>query len=376
MAAASPQPVQQRVVFRADAGQRIGTGHVMRCLSIADRLAQMGARARFVCKAHDGHMAAQIRARGYGCDLLPVTPDWHAADYLGWLGGPMAEDAEQTAAAIAATGGADMLVVDHYALDASYHRALRQVVPRIAVIDDLHNRPHDCDLLIDQNIGHDAAAYAGLVPDHARFLVGADYAPIRAAFLALRAGSLARRADIAVPKVLLVSLGGSDPDNVTMAALDALRPPLVFDQVHVVLSSVARHLAAVRAVVAGLSHVTLHVDTQKMPELMAQADLSIGAAGVTAIERCVLGLPTLMVVVADNQIEAAHRMAALGAVSVLGNTASITSQTVQTALAAFMDDTTGRLQDMSRCAADLYDGQGLDRIAPALFETMSPDTAP
>jgi UDP-2,4-diacetamido-2,4,6-trideoxy-beta-L-altropyranose hydrolase len=369
------QTPPRHVVFRADAGQRIGTGHVMRFLSIADRLAQDGVLARFMCKAHDGHMAAQIAARGYACDLLPVVAGWTAPDYLGWLGGSAAQDAALTGAAIRAAGGADLLVVDHYALDAAYHRALRADVSRIAVLDDLHNRPHDCDVLIDQNIGHSAAAYAGLVPVGARLLVGAEYAPINIAFSALRAASLARRAGVTTPKVLLISLGGADPDNVTLAALDAVQG-LGFDHVHVVLSGIARHLNAVRKACATLPSVTLHIDTPHMPQLMAGADLSIGAAGVTALERCVLGLPTLMVVVADNQIEAAQRMANLGAVSLLGNTASITAQTIRTALVASLNDQSGRLQSMSVAAAALCDGQGLDRIAPALLQLISPDNRP
>ncbi|MDN5787598.1 UDP-2,4-diacetamido-2,4,6-trideoxy-beta-L-altropyranose hydrolase, partial [Pseudorhodobacter sp.] len=207
MALEPQKPVQYRAVFRADAGQRIGTGHVMRCLSIADRLTRMGVVSRFVCKAHQGHMAAQIGARGYACDLLPLTRDWQGEGYLAWLGGPVLDDAHLTAQAITAAGGADMLVVDHYALDAAYQRPLRKTLRHIAVIDDLHNRSHDCDILIDQNIGHDPAFYAGFVPDAARLLVGAKYAPIRAEFAALRAKSLTRRAGVAVPKVLLVSLG-------------------------------------------------------------------------------------------------------------------------------------------------------------------------
>lgn len=376
----------RRVVFRADAGQRIGTGHVMRCLSIADGLVQAGAKAglrvnaSFVCKAHQGHMAAQLRRRGYDCDLLPLTSDWRpqaqtAEDYLGWLGGPVDQDAQLTQAAIAASGGADLLIVDHYALDAAYQRQMAGAVPHIAVIEDLPNRLHDCDILIDQNIGHDETTYAGRVPARTTLLVGPRYAPIMPEFVARRQGALNRIQALSRPKVLLICLGGADPDNVTLAALQALRGTLWFDRVEVVLSGIARNLEVVRAELANhpkaYANVTLHVDTTQMPQLMADSDLSIGAAGVTAIERCVLGLPTLMVVVADNQIEVAQRMASLGAVMLLGDTAGVTAEKIHEALAAFMTDQTGRLQNMSQAAANLCDGQGLDRIGPALLKIMS-----
>ncbi len=360
----------------------------MRCLSIADRLVAVAAQSNetlqvhFICKAHVGHMADQIAARGHACTLLPVTPEWAGDGYLAWLGGPVDADAKLTCEAIAKAGGADLLVVDHYALDATWQRLIRSAVAHIAVIDDLPKRAHDCDILIDQNIGHTADLYDGRVPEGVPVLAGANFAPVRGAFAELRTASLARRAEVDIPQVLLVSLGGADPDDVTSAVLRALRAPLMFKEVHVVLSGIARHLDAVRSEVAHHDNVTLHIDTRDMPALMAQADLSIGAAGVTAIERCVLGLPTLMVVVADNQIETANRMAGLGAVQLLGNTAQITADSVYDALCAFMSHTpqdgvkgggTSPLRAMSSAAATLCDGQGLDRIAPALLEIMSSD---
>ncbi|ETA50653.2 UDP-2,4-diacetamido-2,4,6-trideoxy-beta-L-altropyranose hydrolase [Ponticoccus alexandrii] len=366
----------RQVVFRTDAGQRIGTGHVMRCLSIADRLIAQAAeknealQVHFICKAHIGHMAEQIAARGHRCTLLPAEAEWKGEGYLGWLGGPLEQDATLTLNAVLAAGRADLLVVDHYALGAAWQSRMRGANCPIAAIDDL-SRSHDCDILIDQNIGHTADFYAGRVPEGIPVLAGAQFAPVRGTFAQLRPASLARRADLDVPRVLLVSLGGADPDDVTSAVLRALRPPLVFDEVHVVLSGIARHLEAVRAEAKRHDNVTLHVDTRDMPALMARADLSIGAAGVTAIERCVLGLPTLMVVVADNQVEAAQRMADLGAVRLLGDTAHITDDSVHEALGVFLHDTPSPLKPMSAAAADLCDGRGLDRIAPALFDIMS-----
>lgn len=366
----------RQVVIRVDAGQRIGTGHVMRCLSVADRLVVTAARdgvdlrIHFICKAHAGHLGDLIRARGYRCTLLTVVPDWKAEGYLAWLGGPVDADAALTREAMA--GRADLLIADHYAIDIAWQRQLRKAAGSIAAIEDMPARMHHCDILIDQNIGHEASLYADRVRPGTQLLVGADYAPVRGAFVSLRRESLARRASVKIPRVLLVSLGGADPDDVTSAVLRALRPPLEFDTVHVVLSGIARHLDAVREEVARHGNAVLHVDTRQMPELMAEADLSIGAAGVTAIERCVLGLPTLMVVVADNQIEAAQRMDRLGAVRLLGHTADITPEGVHSALAAFVQDRPDGLQAMSRAAAALCDGHGLDRIAPALIDIMSP----
>ncbi len=194
-------------------------------------------------------------------------------------------------------GGADLLVVDHYGRDAVFERACRAWARRILVLDDATGRDHDCDLLLDA-AASDPAPYRDRVPAHAQLLLGPAYATLRPAFLARRGEALARR-DGRPVRNILVSLGATDPANATCRVLDALEPVLGEAAVTVVLSSRAPHLAEVQRRARGA--ITLMTDVADMAELMTKADLAIGAAGSSAYERAVLGLPTVMVTLADNQ---------------------------------------------------------------------------
>jgi len=312
------------IVFRADASIDIGTGHVVRCLTLADALRDRGgANCRFVSRACDGHLIDRVRARGY--DVLPLAePDVptcrsnvverarpaHAA----WLATDFDTDGRQTAEAIG-IAPIDWLVVDHYALDASWESRLRARCRHLMVIDDLADRPHDCDLLLDQNLGRTVEDYAALVPQGCEVLAGPRYALLRPEFAELRERALSRRE---APNLgqLLITMGGVDKDDVTSRVLRALRSVALPSDCRliVVMGPSAPWLDTVRAVAHTLPWPTeVLVDVSDMARLMAEADLAIGAAGSTSWERCCLGLPSLLVVLADNQIRIADALEAFGA---------------------------------------------------------------
>ncbi|RME63691.1 MAG: UDP-2,4-diacetamido-2,4,6-trideoxy-beta-L-altropyranose hydrolase, partial [Alphaproteobacteria bacterium] len=169
-----------RAAFRVDASRAIGTGHVGRCLTLAAALRDAGGDALFLCRAHDGHLNAKIEEAGFPVLSLPKRND--TDDDLAhshWLGATQADDAKASIAALAGHR-IDWLVVDHYGLDARWESALRRHAHRILAIDDLADRSHDCDLLLDQNFFLDAASrYDGLLPDHCRPLLGPRYAVLR-----------------------------------------------------------------------------------------------------------------------------------------------------------------------------------------------------
>ncbi len=301
-----------KVLFRCDASAEIGSGHVMRCLTLADALALSGARVTFVCRQQPGDLAALIELKGYPVHRFCATEsDWEA-------------DADRTAASAAEAGGAfDWLVVDHYRLDARFERRMRLLGMKVLAIDDLADRPHDSDILLDQNLyGNPAGRYRGLVPPGCRTLIGPGYALLRPEFirerqhLKRRFGKLER---------LLISFGGSDPTNETGKALAAMellggeRPSL-----DVVIGSSNPHAAPVGSACAALPRCTLHTQVENMAQLMSHADLALGSGGSTTWERCVLGLPTLAVVVAPNQLLLTQEVAKTGAVWNLGWHAEVT----------------------------------------------------
>lgn len=212
----------RRVLFRTDASVTMGIGHVMRCLTLADALRASGAECRFVTRDLPGHLAAVIAQRGFAVSLLPapsgpvpVDPPAHAA----WAGVSWQQDLADT---LSVLPQADWLVVDHYALDARWQQGLRDRVGRIMVIDDLADRPHAAALLLDQNLGREAADYDGLLPETCHRLTGPRFALLRPEFAALREAVLARRQ---TPRLahLLITMGGMDAIDATSNVLRALK---------------------------------------------------------------------------------------------------------------------------------------------------------
>lgn len=309
-----------KVVIRADASREIGSGHVMRCLVLAEALKARGAEVRFVCRAHPGHLGDTITARGFVVDLLPVDPAWAPSpgsrSYAAWLGTDQEDDAQETLKVIAATGGADLMVVDHYGLDVTFERRIRPHVGRILVIDDLADRPHDCDVLLDQNYGRQATDYSGLVSDTAVLCIGPSWALLRSEFAKHRSASLERRANAGL-RTILVTMGGGDLLNLTSRTLRALsRCQLApSTNIRVVLGPLARDRQAIEAQAARMpvpTHVLVGISN--MADEMTHADLAIGAGGGTSWERCCLGLPAVVAPLAENQRFIIKALAVIGAV--------------------------------------------------------------
>ena len=360
-----------RFAFRADASIRIGSGHVMRCLTLADSLRARGHKSRFLVRPHDGHLAAHIRQRGHAVVLLPVggtardEADPAGPPHAEWLGGPWTEDATVSLAALNKTAP-DWLVVDHYALDARWEALLAAACGRLMVIDDLADRPHACDMLLDQSLGRHAEEYAALLPADCVTLIGQRFALLRPEFQALRAASLARR-ESPMLRNILVSMGGVDKDDATSAMLAGIEAASLPDgvAVTVVNGRDAPWLDKVRRRAAGMRLPTeVLVGVRNMAEHMMQADLAIGAAGGTAWERCCLGLPSIVVVLAENQRPGAEALARAGAAWVIDDIAE-----VPRALPGLLTAAAGPapLAQTTRRAAAITDGRGAERVCEQLL---------
>ena len=359
-----------RVAFRTDASLDIGTGHVMRCLTLADALRALGAHCCFVCRAHPGHLLEVIAGRGHETHALPAAEaegferggeadPWTA--HAEWLGSDMATDAEQTMAVLN-DHLVDWLVVDHYAIEARWEQRLRKYCRRLLVIDDLADRLHDCDLLLDQNLGRRFSDYANRVAPGCKVLVGSMHALLRPEFEALRASSLARRD---TPRLghLLVAMGGVDKGNATGRTLKALQTcAMPHDtRITVVLGPHAPWVDQVRQQAMSLPWACqVLVNVHGMAALMADSDLAVGAAGTTAWERCCLGLPTLTVVLADNQRNGAAALQQAGAVRLLAEGAEFGADLCAAIADCSQPDTLRRMQ--LACSL-ITDGAGAARVA-------------
>ncbi|MEM6667360.1 MAG: UDP-2,4-diacetamido-2,4,6-trideoxy-beta-L-altropyranose hydrolase [Pseudomonadota bacterium] len=364
-----------KVSIRADASSQIGIGHVMRCATLADALALRGATCRFLFRSLPDPVAEQIRARGHETRRLATLKDAQPDNdlYGTWLGVSRTQDAAECAAVLA-EDPQDLLIVDHYAIDATWHKTVRPGMKRLLVVDDLADRPHDCDLLVDQNLGRSPEDYDGLVPDAADRMTGPSFAMLRPEFPAARDQALAGRNNRPFRR-LLVSMGGMDKDDATSAILQELAHNTFPDtfEITVVMGPAATNLDRVRTIAETIPVPTRVLsNVADMVPLMAEADLAIGGAGSTSWERCTLGLPTLLLTIADNQWPAAKALEAAGAAVALGD---IRRDGWKPALS---DAVQGALKERcwvetrSRAAGNVCDGHGAERVADAVLRALAP----
>lgn len=358
---------RSEVVFRADSSTIMGSGHVMRCLTLADALARQGCRVSFVCRDLPGNIIPTIAARGYEVRTLAclseadglVTHD----DYSRWLCAPWETDAAETAEILKSLPQpADLLVVDNYAFGEKWEETVRPYVRKLLAIDDLANRCHHCDFLLDQNLGAETDKdYRPLVDDTCTLLLGAPYALLRPEFARLRKAGRVR--DGRIGRVL-VFFGGGDPTNETGKALAALGAAGDFT-VDVVLGASNPHRREIEAQCRALAGATVHLQTDDMAGLMAAADLAIGGCGTATWERCCLGLPSVCLTIAENQEPIAAAAAKAGALLHLGKAEEVSVQDIRQAVADLLTDPT-RVAAMAANAYKLVDGLGTDRVIKKL----------
>lgn len=362
-----------KVIFRADASLQIGSGHVMRCLTLAEALRAQGAECQFICRAHPGNLISHIRSKSFKVHELraaAVDEDTRNSNAAGrpthahWLGIAWELDAKECEQ-ILNLYQPDWLIVDHYGLDALWEQQLKSGYRKLLVIDDLADRPHRCDVLLDQNLGHCVEDYAALVPRLCKLFAGARYALLRPEFTEWREKSLQRRASPSLKRII-ITMGGVDQPNATGQVLETLRNcPLPADsQITVVMGSTAPWLEEVRANTGSMPWPTeILVNISDMAQRMAQSDLAIGAAGSTSWERCCLGLPTLMVTLAQNQVEGAAALHAAGGALLVGDVSEIKSN-LGSMIEASMSP--GALRRMSDAARLICDGSGVASLVSYL----------
>lgn len=261
------------VFLRFEASVTIGAGHAIRCCVLGDALVEQG----WICKIITTQESYDFIANLSRFDRIEPDVFYHHPSVC------------------------DLLVVDYYDLDESYEQHFRQYAKKIMVIDDLANRKHDCDILLDQTDGRDASDYQVLVPEHCKVLAGGDYILLRRAFLKLRPKALEKRRRTTEVKRILVSLGGSDPQNHTLKALEMIKESGFQGAIDIVLGFTAQHLQSVQDHIDKLPNkCKIYIDPD-MPKLMYEADLAIGASGSSVWERCCLGLPQYIMQTAENQ---------------------------------------------------------------------------
>jgi UDP-2,4-diacetamido-2,4,6-trideoxy-beta-L-altropyranose hydrolase len=338
------------VLFRADASKELGVGHVMRCLALADALNDRCWKVIFASRNLQDHLAQTVQKTG---ELLPIPDQISMRSEPDYILGQL-------------SGSVDLLVTDNYEIDMQWHTACRRFTKSIIAIDDLVNRQLDCDVLQNQNPGSSTSAYDGLVPESCNRLVGPSYALLRPQFAHARENMVVREHGI---NRVLITMGGTDPFQQTAKVLKATGLLGEVDlHLDVVISSDSPDLDDLQKMVGCLPHtVTLHQSVQDMAALMLRADLAIGTSGVTALERCALHLPSVLIVVAENQQVSADALAASGAAINLGWYEEVTAEQIAAAVNELMHDRE-KLGSMQMCAGQLVDGNGVQRVVEAVSQ--------
>jgi UDP-2,4-diacetamido-2,4,6-trideoxy-beta-L-altropyranose hydrolase len=361
-----------KIFFRTDASVSIGMGHVMRCLTLARALRDRGAECHFICREVPNYSFDAIRQAGFEATVLSLPVHKHTADPtsdkaifsdIKWISTDWSWDVTQTISAIQYERP-DWLIVDHYFLDARWERAIRPFCNRLMVIDDLADRSHDCDILLDQNFYLDLhKRYQGLVPEHCKKMLGPTYFLLRSEFDEKRVSLRVRDGKV---RRILIFFGGTDSKNQSKTALEAAvqlgRSDISVDLV-VGQNNPNRH--SIKKLCDQLPGVSFHCNVENMAELIANADLGIGAGGSAMWERCYLGLPTITVVVAENQVRSTQDVDQLGAIAYIGSAESLSVIDYKHAIHDLIDRPQ-RLRHMSNVAFAI----GQNRKASSVIEEI------
>ncbi len=351
-----------RVAFRVDAAPWIGTGHVMRCLSLANRMRESGWEVRFISRHIPVPLADRVRSSGVALTLLPPFEggEWARPDngYASWLRAPKLRDATDTIDTLVGKSW-DWIVVDHYSLDEAWEEQVGKVTrARVLAIDDLANRRHAAAVLLDQNlIVNSAERYAKLLRDGTVALLGPQYALLSAEFVKIRAEMAPRDGSV---ENVMVMFGGADDTNATADAVEALGRLKKEVRVVVVVGAAYAHLTDLKTRCEDLGF-ELHYDSSNVAQLMQHADFSVGAAGSTSWERCCLGVPAVCVPCAENQHPIAAGLRWAGTAVVASRDDLKDSDGFASLLdGLFINDV--ELRSLSNRARALVDGQGTTRV--------------
>lgn len=362
------------IIFRCDASQNIGSGHVIRCRTLARELKKLGANIVFLCRKQKGDLIELLK-KEFRVLALPEKQLLKCDGFKGrklyesWLGCSEVDDADDCIRKLAEADvfNSCWIVVDHYGLSVKWEKRMISTLQssknttRLLAIDDLADRYHEADIVLDQNYfgANTDKRYQGLVPSNCLNLVGPHYALLGPEYAQLHQ-LVPRRTEL---RRVLVFFGGVDPDNLTCRTLEALmHPELKNLAVDVVIGRQSQHLQLAMALANRRQYTSLYTYLPSLAGLIARADLGIGACGSTTWERACLGLPSLVVTIADNQLPVAQALEKSKHLQLLGDRNNVTISKIQSAL---LDRNSKQFAE--KAGKSLTDGWGTTRLALSML---------
>lgn len=342
--------------FRVDSSTRIGTGHLVRCLTLANRFKSRGEESIFLCQHLDGEMTSQVESAGF--EVLHI--DSNKADQKSLE----SRDAFETLRLLGKRS-ASRIVVDHYDLSLEWEESVTPHVDSVVVIDDLTDRQHRCDLLLNQNLVHsndlsNSRKFTGA----SRTLLGPKFALLQPEYALFRT---ARPTGSSRVGSISVFMGGSDPDNVTELVVRSLvGMELVDVNVDVVVGNVNPNHARLRSMFENQPSINFHTNLSSLAPLLAMSDIAIGAGGTSNWERMCIGVPPIVIDIADNQRQICVDLAKAGLIEHIGSSDSISTADIQDAVQRFLTQS-GLRRQYSLQGQITVDGLGADRVTEALL---------
>lgn len=261
------------IIFFCEASLTIGTGHVMRCLTIANMLKKNYCKCYFVTSSTSIELIPQLN------DFFLITPEKYNKNPI----------------------NCDLIIIDNYELDYNFEKTLRNFANKIMIIDDLFNRKHNCDILLDQNFGVKKTFYKNLINKDCKTLLGTKYAILRPEFLEYRNKIYKKRKSTKAINKILINFGGSDIKNHSLKALEMLEKTNFRGEINVVLGFLCPNLESIKKFSETSKNKIYVFQQANMAQMIYEADIAIAAGGSSTWERCCLGLPTYMIKIADNQ---------------------------------------------------------------------------
>jgi len=342
----------------------------MRCLNLAEELRTRGAEIKFICREYKGNQFDSLKKRKIPLIILPKPEKSilkNGNNYADFFGVTQQEDALQT---IKALGGdtVSWMVVDNYAIDIEWERSIRPYIEKLMVIDDLANRQHDCDILLDQNYSNNTQdRYSNLLPKQCKMLLGPHYALVRPEFIEAKKKNTPIDTDV---KRILVFFGGVDPNNITGMTLEALSDPVFKDmEVDIVIAETNYNHKEIEIQIANRSNTKLHGLQPHLANLMENADLAVGAGGSTTWERLCMGLPTVVVCLAENQKPGIMALAQDKLIYYVGEFDKVNANNIRDTLVQCIENPHS-LSELSIRSRLLVDGYGVMRVSELLSPAL------
>jgi len=342
--------MKKNLFIRVDASPEIGIGHIMRCLTLAQELKNNFDKIIFLTRKDSGDFTETIMKNEFEVIFIPTNND---SDIIKNIVTTNSENK-------------NFLLIDHYDVDSNFESSLKNIFEKIFVIDDLANRKHDCDLLIDQNYYRDLNhRYEKLIQNDTITLLGSKYAIIRPEFRNINKKTIKKNSQI---KKILVSFGGSDPTNECKKALDALCS-IENNQFEIVaiVGIYNNKFEQLKKLYEKYSNIKIYRHVNDLSQLMLNSDLFIGAGGTTTWERFYMGLPSIVTIISDDQKESIEFLSDMGHVINLGLAKNVTMKTyIQT----LQKPNSDLIYNMSINNQKLVDGNGSNRIKRQIIELI------